>query len=223
MGNHTVNKIQYLYCQKVLPLVYDESLSYYEAICKFQTKLNEVIDALEGISLEVLEESKAYTDEAIRNQQSEIDRIVLELNALVESAKRDFNDKIDDLQNQYSAFVRQVNSLLTIFNNRLDALDKKLEDEIIGVNARTDLAIAQNNDYIFSVISDNLPSELKVVNLFTGTRVSIQEMFNYLANLHITDGITYTVLATRNKTYAQLANLHIDYTELVTHGNSLVV
>lgn len=31
------------YCQHVLPLVYDESLSYYEVLCKLQTKLNDVI------------------------------------------------------------------------------------------------------------------------------------------------------------------------------------
>ena len=30
-------------CQKVLPLVYDESLSYYEVLCKVQQKLNELI------------------------------------------------------------------------------------------------------------------------------------------------------------------------------------
>ena len=30
--------------QKVLPLVYDDSLSYYEVLCKVVHKLNEVID-----------------------------------------------------------------------------------------------------------------------------------------------------------------------------------
>ena len=37
-----INEIKPLkvpYCQKILPLVYDDSLSYYEAICKFQSKL----------------------------------------------------------------------------------------------------------------------------------------------------------------------------------------
>lgn len=34
----------YFYCQKVLPLVYDESLSYYEVLCKMRDKLNEVIE-----------------------------------------------------------------------------------------------------------------------------------------------------------------------------------
>lgn len=39
------NKVTYLYgwCQKIIPLVYDDSLSYYENICKAMQKLNEVI------------------------------------------------------------------------------------------------------------------------------------------------------------------------------------
>lgn len=32
------------WCQEVLPLVYDDSLSYYEVLCKFSEKLNEVIN-----------------------------------------------------------------------------------------------------------------------------------------------------------------------------------
>lgn len=32
------------YCTKVLPAVYDDSLSYYEAVCKLTQKLNEVIE-----------------------------------------------------------------------------------------------------------------------------------------------------------------------------------
>ena len=31
-------------CAKVLPLVYDESLSYYESICKLVSKVNEVVN-----------------------------------------------------------------------------------------------------------------------------------------------------------------------------------
>lgn len=32
------------WCQKVLPLVYDDSLSYLEVLCKIKNKLNEIID-----------------------------------------------------------------------------------------------------------------------------------------------------------------------------------
>ena len=53
MNNNNINlkpteKMGYInfWCQKVIPLVFDDSLSYYEAICKFMQKLNEVINAL---------------------------------------------------------------------------------------------------------------------------------------------------------------------------------
>lgn len=42
-------------CQKVLPLVYDDSLSYYEVLCKVSTKLNETIDAINGNNDKVAE------------------------------------------------------------------------------------------------------------------------------------------------------------------------
>ena len=34
------------WCQKVLPLTFDDSLSYYEQLCKIANKLNEVIEEL---------------------------------------------------------------------------------------------------------------------------------------------------------------------------------
>ena len=34
------------WCFKVLPLVYDDSLSYYEVLCKVVDKLNEMIDSM---------------------------------------------------------------------------------------------------------------------------------------------------------------------------------
>lgn len=39
-----VERLQY-WCQLVLPAVFDDSLSYYELVCKVSDKLNEVIDA----------------------------------------------------------------------------------------------------------------------------------------------------------------------------------
>ena len=39
----TVSTLKY-WCYKVLPLVYDDSLSYYELLCKVVAKLNELIE-----------------------------------------------------------------------------------------------------------------------------------------------------------------------------------
>lgn len=39
-----INNIPYYRCQKILPLAYDDSLSYYENLCKLTSKMNEIID-----------------------------------------------------------------------------------------------------------------------------------------------------------------------------------
>jgi hypothetical protein len=40
--NTRINEFKF-WCQKVLPLVYDDSLSYYEVLCKIKNSLNELI------------------------------------------------------------------------------------------------------------------------------------------------------------------------------------
>ena len=47
-GFASVDKLHY-WCYKVLPLVYDNSLSYYEVMCKVTQKLNEVISNTNNI------------------------------------------------------------------------------------------------------------------------------------------------------------------------------
>lgn len=39
-----------MWCQKVIPLVYDDSLSYYEVLAKVRDKLNEAIDGVNQLS-----------------------------------------------------------------------------------------------------------------------------------------------------------------------------
>lgn len=47
-------------CQKVLPLTFDDSLSYYECLCKIANKLNEVIEEVnkQGEAIKALEAQK---------------------------------------------------------------------------------------------------------------------------------------------------------------------
>ena len=49
------------WCQKVLPLVYDDSLSYYELLCKVVKRLNETTDGIAEVA-DALKELKDYVD-----------------------------------------------------------------------------------------------------------------------------------------------------------------
>lgn len=64
-------------CQKVLPLVYDDSLSYYEVLCKVQQKLNELIeinntirDEIHKEYVEILETAKQVTEAVTTTTQA---------------------------------------------------------------------------------------------------------------------------------------------------------
>ena len=64
----TVSTLKY-WCYKVLPLVYDDSLSYYEMLCKVVAKLNELI------------EKYASFDDVVAEIQSAIDDLQKQIDA----------------------------------------------------------------------------------------------------------------------------------------------
>ena len=68
------------WCQKVLPLVYDESLSYYEVLCKVRDKLNELIkrDEIFGEALRQLEKELAEVNQWIANFDTEFVKELVE-------------------------------------------------------------------------------------------------------------------------------------------------
>ena len=68
------------WCQKVLPLVYDDSLSYYELLCKVVDYINELIDTDKIIkeNLEELEAELKVVQEFIDNFDTDFARKVLE-------------------------------------------------------------------------------------------------------------------------------------------------
>lgn len=45
---------------KILPLTYDDSLSYYEQVCKLTNKMNEIVDFING---DISERIQNYIDE----------------------------------------------------------------------------------------------------------------------------------------------------------------
>ena len=69
------------WCQKVLPLVYDDSLSYYEQLCKLTNKMNELVEFINSNFSEQIQNylDKKFDDLMINAIYDEaIETIVLE-------------------------------------------------------------------------------------------------------------------------------------------------
>lgn len=166
-------------------------------------KMKELEGRLDGIVEEALRLTKIYVDERLAGYQAQISDIKREINKLYAQ-----DDEIS------AEIVRQVARLEDLI---ADA-ESKAESLFIISNNRTDLQIQRNNEYIFHEIEDNILANITVINYFTGENTTVQDMFDYLASLHLQNAITYTEFADKNLTYNALIGKSITYTELVKNG-----
>lgn len=206
--DYSFNRLAYF---KVLPLVYDDALSYMETLAQFAKKLNEVVDAINDVTTDAVEQSKAYTDQQITEKMAGIDDKIAEVNRI-----------INELEIANEQFRQTVNARLVFTDNKVAGIQTQLEADIKAVNQRTDLAIEQNNEYILNELPKFL-SQIKVVNYFTGELIGVQDMFDYLAQFHLENAINYEELADRDRTYTELAGYNMTYTQLALNGGSIII
>lgn len=193
-----------------------------------ELNLDWIIEKIKKLDLDIETVAERATQAAIEGTREYVDeqlaQVISDFNLLRSEVTRlesEFNNVKNELRAQYDAFVREINAQIILMSSRIDAIRDEINADIIGVNARTDLAIEQNNEYIFSIIEEHIAEEVRVINYFTGERVTIQNMFNYLAQLHVDDGIDVNTLVTRAKTVNQIIAINASCTDWVLHGNSL--
>lgn len=174
-------------------------------------KIKDLQAQLDNIGDDIFNRSKDYTDERVSAFQNQLD-----------SMRKELTDTENRINSSFDSFKSDVLAQLVIFDSRIDAFRTEINNDIIGVNARTDEAIKQNNEYLISELSVEL-SKLKVVNYFTGESISVQEMFDYLSNLHVENGITYEELVALKKTYDALAGLRVTYTQVAINGKLVII
>lgn len=170
-------------------------------------KMKELEGRLDGIVEETLNLTKEYVDERLAGYQA----LILEIRRDIKT----LSDRDDEISED---LLRQVNRLEGLISDA----EQKSESLFIIANNRTDLQIQRNNEYIFREIEDNILSNITVINYFTGEHTTVQDMFDYLASLHLQNAITYNGLRDKNLTYTELIAKSITYTELLKNGATLL-
>lgn len=159
--HNPISPLHSYYVQKVLPAVYDDSLSYYEILCKVQETLNEVVSTTNEQSVVVLEMQQAITDF---------------INGGYTDSFEEYLDKWFDENSE--AFVQRLidegvipevesiqTTLLTLeeythgnfqrVNDELDSVSSELQSEIDSVNSNLQSNI---NKKVPFPLSNNTPS-----------------------------------------------------------------
>ena len=177
-------------------------------------KITEFDKKLDDYENTVLAKAKEYTDSAIQESYSSL---VTEFNEF----KNEVTTLISDLDSRYDEFVDTVNNRMTITDANVAAISRKVDLVLDEANAYTNQAIINNNDYIIDQTTKALET-VTVLNYFTGARISIQDMFDYLAHFHLQNAISVDTLVARAKTVNELVAYNMTMTQLATDGATII-
>ena len=177
-------------------------------VTKMQTRLD-------GLKEEILEAAKAYADQ-------EIDEKIAAYQATIDAQIQRLNGDMAALEVSTQNFINTVNARMALQDAKFAEYDDRLANTIYLANAYTDTAIAQNNDYIIEETTKAFGA-IRVLNQFTGEYVTIQDMFDYLGYFHLTDAITLSTLAQREKTVTEIFALNASCSDLVINGYNIIV
>lgn len=203
-----ITPLPYWNFNPVLPTVFDDSLSYLEMVSKLYKKLEEVIAEVNEIDQEAIQQ-------ALDDMRAEIAKFETQI-------QKQYNALDEKYQKLYEELNTSILELADTTAESLEELDTKIYNLGESLKDIMDLKIEENNEYIFESIASEIIG-IKVLNYFTGEKVTVQEMFDYLAQLHAMDGITVTELITRQKTVNALIALKFTYTQLAQNGKNIIV
>lgn len=108
------------WCHKILPLVYDDSLSYYEVLCKVRAKINEVIDltAEQNDIIEEMVQEVADWETTTDNKYEEFtQRMTTLFNQLVTDITTQENQFETSMNTRFDAFTSNTNSIVNKYKN----------------------------------------------------------------------------------------------------------
>lgn len=133
------------WCQKVLPLVYDDSLSYYELLCKVVQYLNDVIANADGLynDVQALKDAFNQLQDYVNNYFDNLD------------IQEEINNKLDDMVEDGTLAGLINNTLFNELNTRIQLLEQPhLSDLCTGfISFNHAFAVMKNRNVVNMSIS----------------------------------------------------------------------
>ena len=190
--------------------------------------LKDLDTKVDNLQATITEEAKKYIDQRIKefvegplaDMQADITRLEGEFNQLELDIQKQF-EQFETAQDQlFQKFKREVNDQLNIMRGEIRQAKEELTTIAKGAYEYVDQKCQMFMDMIPELVQQQ-SLNIKVLNFFTGKYVTIQEMFDTLALLHVQDGISYTNLAARQNTYDDVKNYQRTYIDVTVYGNTI--
>ena len=203
-----IDKLRY-WCHKILPLVYDDSLSYYEVLCKTSAKLNEVIDSTNGLL------------DAWNTYKNDIDKAFGDYTARLDKKFDDLSDKIDTDFLRYKDTVNDaIRDEFAEQERRLKAQDDKIaaqDTQITAISDKVNTFITEYNKTIAQIPAMVVDAVNAWLNDTTHYDNIIADLAGSLQGLKHFD----TVADLKNATFTQITGKEICVCENYYSGDGV--
>ena len=181
------------------------------------TKLQELETRIDGLQELFTAQMEKYVDMRI---DEFVKGPIAEMQNEIDQFERDFEKFKQVSANQYKKFSDYVDAQIALMRKDIADATARFEGMIAGANAYTDASIINAENRIYANLSTEL-AKIRVLNYFTGEYVTVQEMFDYLAQLHVTDALTYTEIPGRNNTYDEIAGYNATFTQVTINSAAI--
>ena len=128
--------IDTFYSQKVIPLAFNESLSYREQICNLISYIENTLVPAINNNANAIKELQEYVQELkklLDKLEQKVDENFITLNTKIDTTKEELNTKIDNVKEELTTLINNVNDTLT---NAINNLDSKVVEHINASNEK---------------------------------------------------------------------------------------
>lgn len=191
-----IDNLRY-WCHKILPLVYDDSLSYYEVLCKTSAKLNEVITSTNGL-LAAWDTYKNDIDKAFGDYTAGLDKKFDDLTDKIDADFFHYKDTVNDaIRDEFAEQERR----LTAQDDKISAQDT----QITAISDKVNTFITEYNKTIAEIPSMIVDAVNAWLNDTTHYDNIIADLAGSLQGLKHFD----TVADLQNATFTQITGKEI--------------
>lgn len=183
----------HFWVQKVLPLVYDDALSYYEVLSKVVLKLNEIIEIVNPIGTGIESTIQAYLDQYKTQWEAELQTFQNTINQTIITNNQALNQRIDSLT---ASVNQQIANNKTDTDQQISDLNAKVLQQIATLAATISTTDEANRVWTLSQIA-TLKQELTqnyppVIDPTDGLLESVQTALNHMWDAWRENALTAT-------------------------------
>ena len=185
MGTYNTPQTFRFWCQKVLPLVYDDSLSYYELLCKVVDYLNNTMEDVNTAVEDVTNLNSAFgsLENHVNASETALVQAYNDLQDYVNSyfnnldVQEEINNKLDIMAEDgtldtillpyFNAYKVEIDQEVNNMSNLVNTIDSSLSQEIIA-REQADIVLGNRMDSFTQLPSGSTAGDAELIDIRTG-------------------------------------------------------